>query len=359
MKLWITALASVLALAAVADELKIDSSMLKKEIGNIDYIMELDGENSIVINGVGPAPRQKDMKNRYISGSIRLSQPVDMTNKTLKLKLRSDHYKELTGLYVRAYNAGSSKPAMSWMNFKPMLILQKEFREFTLGAGHLPGGLQWQSSVLEKNPPTSIDRIQFLTCSHSDQEINLFVRDIEFESGSILQGTKDFWKEVGTYKGRAPSNFTVSPAIECDFEDGMYEMKLSGHSTMNAVKGKNWYEAAAFSFAEPIPFRNKTLSFQIQRDSDVQMIFIRGYNDKTPKKHAEFSYYVFGKKIPVDTWVPVVLGSSVFKADNAVKVLGNPETINRIEVIYSTVKPNEDFSVELRDMKVVDFPAAQ
>lgn len=104
--------------------------------------------------------------NHYFAVNVRLPRPVDLRRAALHLDARS-RTPAAGAFYLRAYNAGESKPAWSFNSWSG--LLRDEWQTFRFQESLCPEGLAWETAVVEDRQASAIDRIELIIGTHDDE----------------------------------------------------------------------------------------------------------------------------------------------------------------------------------------------
>ena len=354
MKHFLSAFAAVLAFAVAAEDIDLAKATVRASYGTAEIVQHGDDDSIFTLKGI--AKTDENPTNRYVIAMISLPKPVNMVNQVLRFQVCSSTSENIVGFFVRGYNKGvSGKYPLAWKLGSPQLNITPHFREITLLPKHNFGLSQWSAQQVDNTEPTAINRLQiFVMAKDNTKEVDVQIKDLDIDR-DYQDGVKQFFAQVGEVKSICTSGYTQSPVIEVENEEGEQVLEIQGHSIRQLPSGRtNYYEAMAVQFANPVSLKDRAVSFSIKREDDVNMIFIHGYNEGNNTKKCDISYALRCNKIPADTWTPVTLGlaPSVVQPKN---LSGNaPDKIARLEIIFTTQKLDEDFSVEVKDFKVSD-----
>ncbi len=115
--------------------------------------------------------------NQYVGFTVPLAAPVDLTQVRVLVDARTSLLPATQAFYVRLYNQGESKPAMSYNSWSS--VLTKEWRTFTLQPRLSLDGLAWEASVVEDRQPTRVDRLEFIIgTAQKKVKMDLFVDNL-------------------------------------------------------------------------------------------------------------------------------------------------------------------------------------
>lgn len=122
-----------------------------------------DGNGSLQVAG-----KSVDQDGSYYLGiMVPLPQPVDLRERRLRLVARTNHPGATGALYVRGYNTGENKAALSWNSWGAPL--RAEWASFDLQPGLSRSGLSWEPGVVEDRVPSKIDRLEIIIGTREKQ----------------------------------------------------------------------------------------------------------------------------------------------------------------------------------------------
>ncbi|NUQ02082.1 MAG: hypothetical protein HUU35_19725, partial [Armatimonadetes bacterium] len=129
--------------------------------------LSADAGGAIRFEGTSP----KREGNDYFAVMIPFGQPLDLRQRRLLLDARTDHPQHTQAFYIRLYNRGENKPALSFSSWDSRL--KENFTTFTLQPG-LTFELAWEAAVVEDRVPDRIDRMEVIVGT-SDDEVPISV----------------------------------------------------------------------------------------------------------------------------------------------------------------------------------------
>ena len=349
MKFWTALAATVLTGAVFAAEVDL-KSVKAYGAGTVEVTEDANGVPEIINRGIPAA--SATVKNRYLSFTVKLPQPMDLTGQTITFQVRSSKPELLTGFYVRGYNAASKGYALGWGASK-MNVITRSNQIFQLSPGNSGGEMRWLHKVVAAEKPTSINRLQFLFCTATpDEEIDLVLRDLRISDHSDQELLKNFWQPLGDFSGFSKSVFQKNALIYCKKEAEMPVLTIQGHSPADTQK-KSKYEAALFRFANPVALQGKTIQLQCKLSSNVTMLFVRLYNKDSKK--ADVSYNIRCPQLPKNEWQTLTLSKNKQISLDTRNMSGNPlSDVDRAEIIMATYHPDQDFQVQIKDLQILN-----
>jgi len=104
--------------------------------------------------------------SEYAGVMVSLAKPVDLRERRLLVRARTNQPDTTAAFYVRAYNQGENKPAWSFNSWNALLT--RPWREFHLQAGLSLDGLAWEQKTVEDRVATAVDRLEFIIGSRED-----------------------------------------------------------------------------------------------------------------------------------------------------------------------------------------------
>ena len=352
MKNWMIAFAAAFSLTLAAEDIGIANATARTSFGTTEITQNADGKGVIVLKGVPKT--EKVPENHYLLNLITLPQPIDMTNKVLRFKISSTAADNMTGFFIRGYNKGvSGKYPLAWSIDSPSWTVCNSPRTVTLVPYHDQGIVRWRKNQVNNAAPTEIDRLQiFVLTKDNTRESDIKLEDFEVEE-SFMGGLQQVFAPLGNVKTFGVSNYCKSPIIKVAEEDGAQVLTITGKGPANSTSN-NQFEAIQLYLDTPVSVQNRTISLSIQRQEHVNLFFFRGYNSDNTGKKFDFSYALHCPMVAPDTWTPVTLGKAPSRVDSKYITGNAPDKINRIEIIFSTPKPDQEFTLKLKDFKVSD-----
>ncbi|MHB8900126.1 MAG: FG-GAP-like repeat-containing protein [Thermoguttaceae bacterium] len=133
----------------------------------------VDGNGTLHFGGTAP----KREGSKYFGVSVALPEPIDLSQQRVLFSARTSRPGKTAAFYVRAYNRGQDKPALSYNSWDTQLT--EAWRQFRLQAGLSMTGLAWEKDVVEDRQPTAIDRLEFIIGTREDNAaIDVFLDDV-------------------------------------------------------------------------------------------------------------------------------------------------------------------------------------
>ena len=335
------------AFAAAADETIMFKPAMFKTKSKVESFMDEDGVNAVRFSKTLTSPAKG---NEYIDCEVRLPQTVDLTGKALVVRVQTDTPEILRGFYVRAYNAGEKKPALSFNAWKPKNLLQETYTDIIVIPGK-SGILNWEPKAVSGTEPEKIERLTFHAGSpERGKEMAFKVKSVKIiESPAIAMD--QFFAGIGKLEDRIPTAF--GEKTQAAFADGV--MTLSGHSPKTAPRpGANLYQGASFKFAAPVNCAGKKLRFEYRVVGPVSLIFFRGTEpDKATTGCWSWSTFRT-KKEWTALELPLDPGTSVKDFKREKNYDGDLAKFQVFSVFFATQKLDTDIAVELRNVSFAD-----
>ena len=142
--------------------------------------------------------------NHYFGAIVPLPKSMDLTQRRLIFRAKTNHPGVTQAFYVRAYNRGESKPAWSFNSWNSHL--RDTWREFSIQQGLSVNGLSWEAGVVEDRVANNIDRIEFIIGTNED------ATPVDIIINSIRCAAK-----IGSLQDlKAPHPFTTDTALVTD-----------------------------------------------------------------------------------------------------------------------------------------------
>ena len=335
------------ALAAAADETIMFKPAMCKTKCKVESFMDEDGMNAVRLSKTLNSTAKG---NEYIDVEVKLPQEVDLTGKALVVRVQTDTPEVLRGFYVRAYNAGEKKPALSFNMWKPKDLLAETYIDITVTPGK-NGLLNWEPKAVSGTEPTKVDRLSFHAGSpERGKEMALKIKSVRIIESPAIAMDK-FFAGIGKLEDRIPTSF--GEKTQALFADGV--MTLSGRSPKTASRpGANLYQGASFKFAAPVNCAGKKLRFEYRVVGPVSLLFFRG-TEPTKDNKGCWSWSTFRtKKEWTALELPLDPGTSVKDFKHEKQYDGDLAKFQVFSVIFSTQKLDTDIAVELRNVSFAD-----
>ncbi len=128
-----------------------------------DKADSVDGNGALHFGGIAPAGKG----SKYFGVKIALPEPIDLTQRRIVFRARTNHPGKTAAFYVRAYNRNQEDPALSYNSWDSQLT--ESWREFRLQAGLSMTGLAWEAEVVKDRSPTAVDQFEFIIGTREDQ----------------------------------------------------------------------------------------------------------------------------------------------------------------------------------------------
>ena len=329
------------ALALCGDEtFTFKPDMVKTKNGKVESFMDEDGMNSVrlsrMLNSTGKG-------NEYIDCEIRLPQTVDLTGKALVVRVQTDTPDVLKGFYVRAYNGGEKKPALSFNIWKPLLV--ENYLDVIVIPGK-DGQMLWEGKVVSGTEPNRIDRLSFHAGSNvRGKEMTFRIKSVKVIE-SPFAALEKFFAPVGKFNTRIPT--FLGPKTQVAVENGV--LKLSGRSPKTSLKpNANLYQGACFAFAAPVDGTGKKICFEYRVIGPVGLVFFRGTEKKIEKGCWSYST----NRVARD-WqkieLPLAPGAQVNGFKHEAEFNGDLTKFQVFSIYFATVKLDTDIAIEVRDL---------
>jgi hypothetical protein len=355
----LTGIAALSAWAAAGDHL-FASGSLQAESGAVKAVT-VDGRPAAQLSGVISTAVSK---TGYRTFSFRPAQALDLKNRQLRFKLSCpENGKDIIALYVRCYNRGEDKPALSFVNYRYPLRESADI-EVLLQPGRNNASIDWDAKVVTGGSPDQIDRIQFYLGSQVDKtRIDATFRDLAVEPLQDAPAVSTGFSEAAEALPEffQPKNLTGKGGkFEVVEVDGKPALKLSG--VTKAQKNTNYFIGTiTLPKSLDLTGRQLKLTAKTPLPKEIVALAIRFYNAE--EKKPCWSFMGWGSPFAAGAALPLALfegrEDEPLKFEEAVCSGSKPERVNRIEFWLGSTSAELPLEVVFADFEFAPADAVK
>lgn len=300
-----------------------------------------DGDGALRLSGT----TAEGERNHYLGIVIPLAEPHDLRESLVRFDARTDHPEHTQAFYVRLYNRGETKPAMSFQRWDGN-PLTDQWRTHALRYGANSAVLRWEPAVVEERVPDRVDRIEFIIGSHAQKvEVSLMVDQLRAQvipTGGTLPPEGGKLLALNDTDGVQPTYETIERVLEVvtgegQTTDGDGALHFAGTT---AETDGNHYVGLSLPLPFPVDLRQHRLQIDVRSDhpETTRAFYIRFYNDGETKPALSFINWDSG--VPGAEWRTINLQAGLSLSgltwEPAVLEERVPSRVNRVEVIIGS-----------------------